>query len=243
MSVLRVEDISKTFAGLHALSDVSLELSDRTILGLIGPNGSGKTTLLNVITGVLSPDHGRVLVDDTDSTGWGPDRVAHLGIARTFQVARTFAGLSVQENIETAVTTAALPGLDVDQEVALLLERLGLMEWANSMASVLPYGIQRRLEIARALGIRPKFLLLDEPAAGLNDEESDKLLTVITDIRSDPDFGCAILIIDHDLRLIMRLCDSIHVLNEGKTIAEGTPKEIRSHPKVIESYLGSSEIS
>lgn len=241
MSILRVENITKTFGGLRALSEVSLQVPRQVILGLIGPNGSGKTTLLNVITGVLRPDQGRVFVGDVEVTGWEPDRIASLGVGRTFQTARTFAALSVQENIEAAVMTAPNRQRPVDEQVGHLLERLNLSQWAATRASVLPYGVQRRLEMARALGIRPQFLLLDEPAAGLNDEESDDLLSVIMGIRSDPEFGCGILVIDHDLRLIMRLCDSIHVLNEGRTIAEGTPKEIRHNPAVIESYLGQSE--
>lgn len=241
MGVLRAENVSKSFAGLRALADVSLEVPTQTILGLIGPNGSGKTTLLNVLTGFLSPDQGRVFLDDMEITGRETDVIARLGVARTFQTARTFKALSVVENIEAAVVTAGTPGREIDARVTHLLHRLGLISWSAFNASVLPYGVQRRMEIARALGTNPRFLLLDEPAAGLNDEESNELLGVIRGIREDADFGCGILIIDHDLHLIMRLCDRIHVLNEGSTIAEGTPAEVRHNPHVIESYLGKSE--
>ena len=238
MSVtLHVERVSKSFAGLQALQGVSLELSEHTILGLIGPNGSGKTTLLNIISGVLRPDHGQVLIGDVDVSGWRPDHIARLGVGRTFQTARLFGSLSVVENVELGVMMTS--GEDVDVQVMQLLKRLGLAPWASSEASTLPYGVQRRLEIARALGTRPRFLLLDEPAAGLNEEESEELLHVIRNLRDDPEFGCGVLIVDHDLRLIMRLCDRIHVLNEGKSIAEGAPEEVRHDQGVIEAYLGS----
>ncbi|MCB0213457.1 MAG: ABC transporter ATP-binding protein [Anaerolineae bacterium] len=236
LSGVRVINISKSFSGLQALSKVSLTVPTGIIWGLIGPNGSGKTTLLNVISGVLPPDNGEVWLNNTNITALASDRIARLGIARTFQTIRLFKRLTVSENVEAGVMAVERGG--IDQRVAGLLERFGLTEWASTPAGALPYGIQRRLEIARALGTRPKILLLDEPAAGLNESESEALLNVIQGVRSDSEYGCGMLVIDHDLRLIMRLCDQIHVLNEGRTIAAGTPQEVRNHPAVIEAYLG-----
>lgn len=241
MSVLVTEEISKNFSGLQALSKVSLELPRGKILGLIGPNGSGKTTLLNIITGVLHPDHGRISIDNVNITGWETDKIARLGIVRTFQVARTFSDLSVRENVEVAVMKRPGETQQIDMQVEHFLERLDLSEWSTTRASSLPYGVQRRLEIARALGARPRFLLLDEPAAGLNEEEVDELLSMIRGIRDDAEFECGILLIDHDLRMIMRCCDTIQVLNEGRTIAKGTPEEVRHEPAVIESYIGKED--
>lgn len=233
---LRVVNVSKSFSGVQALVEVSLSVPSGTIWGLIGPNGSGKTTLLNVISGILPPDEGEVWLGQANLTGLRYDRIARLGVARTFQTIRLFKSLTVIENVEASVTAAAAQG--VDERVAALLDRFELGPWAAVQAGALPYGIQRRLEIARALGTRPKILLLDEPAAGLNESESEALLAMIRAVRSDTDYGCSILIIDHDLRLIMRLCDQIHVLNEGRTIAAGPPQEVRHHPTVIEAYLG-----
>lgn len=233
---LRVVKVSKSFSGLQALLDVSLTVPSGTIWGLIGPNGSGKTTLLNVISGILPPDGGQVWLGRTNLTGLRYDRIAKLGVARTFQTVRLFKSLTVVENVEASVTVVEAQGIDA--RVTALLDRFGLGPWASFQAGALPYGIQRRLEMARALGTRPKILLLDEPAAGLNENESEQLLAMIRAVRSDAEYGCSMLIIDHDLRLIMRLCDQIHVLNEGRTIAEGSPQEVRNHPTVIEAFLG-----
>ncbi len=236
---LTVEAVSKRFAGLQALDSVSLSFRQGDVLGLIGPNGSGKTTLLNVVSGILPADTGRVVVGDTDVTNWRADRVAHAGIGRTFQNIRLFGSLSVADNIGLAVSRSGAS--DVDAEVRTLAARLGIERWLGASAAALPYGIQRRVEIARALGTRPRFLLLDEPAAGLNDDESDELLGVISELVADPAYGSGVLIIDHDLRLIMRLCNRIHVLSEGKTIAEGPPDAVRRDPAVIEAYLGTED--
>lgn len=239
MNGLRVIKVSKSFSGLQVLMKVTLTVPVGTIWGLIGPNGSGKTTLLNIISGVLPADSGEVWLGDTHITGLRSDRIARLGVARTFQTIRLFKGLTVAENVEAGVMAVESQG--VDERVAALLARFDLTQWRSTPAGSLPYGIQRRLEIARALGTRPKILLLDEPAAGLNESESEALLAMIQGVRSDAEYGCGILIIDHDLRLIMRLCDQIHVLNEGQTIAEGTPQQVRQHPTVIEAYLGRQE--
>jgi branched-chain amino acid transport system ATP-binding protein len=233
---LVVERVSKRFGGVQALDGVSLGLGKGEALGLIGPNGSGKTTLLNVISGMLRGDSGRVTLDGSDVTNWNTDRIAKAGISRTFQTVRLFGSLSVDDNIRVAVARGGRG--NVDAEAAALAERLQLAEWRLTQTATLPYGVQRRVEIARALGIRPVFLLLDEPAAGLNEDESDELLAIISGLLTDPDYGCGVLIIDHDLRLIMRLCDRIHVLNQGETIAEGSPDQVRRHPAVLEAYLG-----
>jgi ABC-type branched-subunit amino acid transport system ATPase component len=235
-NTLRAIGISKRFGGVQALSDVTLAVSEGTILGLIGPNGSGKTTLVNIITGVLRADAGQVFVGDIDATGWRPDDICRLGVGRTFQMARLFGSLTVRENVEVGVM--ARPEANVDDRVTHLLDRFNLTQWTRTRVSDLPFGVERRLGIALALSVQPRFLLLDEPAAGLNDEESDQLLGMIRGIQKDPEFRCGILIIDHDLRLIFRLCDSVHVLTEGKTLAEATPEEIRHNQAVIESYLG-----
>ena len=236
-NILRASNISKNFGGVQALSGVSLEIKEGSIIGLIGSNGSGKTTLVHIITGVYQPDKGDVYIGETEITGWRTDQIASLGIGRTFQIARLFNGLSVIENVEFGVMSAP-NGEDIDSTVNQLLKRLNIDKYASEKASALPYGVMRRLEIARALGIRPKILLLDEPAAGLNEEEAHELLDIIKGISKDPKTGCGILIIDHNPRLILNLCDRIHVLDEGETIAEGTPEEIRHNSKVIEAYLG-----
>ena len=224
----------KSFRGLRALDGVSLRVREGEIVGLIGPNGSGKTTLLNVASGVMRPTAGRVVVGGVDATGRRPHQLAWLGVGRTFQQIRLFAEMTVAENVEVG---AVARGQNMDG-VAPLLERLGLTSDADRFAVTLPYGQQRRVEIARALAGRPRFVLLDEPAAGMNEAESDALLQTIRAIRDDED--CAVLIVDHDLRLIMRLCERIHVLAEGRTICEGTAEEVRRDPGVIQAYLGTA---
>lgn len=237
-SILTVDKISKKFEGLQALSEISLQLTEGHILGLIGPNGSGKSTLINIISGVLKPSAGRVTIDTVDVTGRQPHAIARRGLARTFQTARLFASLSVRENIQLSLMAASEENIDSKTEE--LMQRFGLNRWAAAEASTLAYGIQRRLEIARAVGVKPKFLLLDEPAAGLNEDESELLLQTISQLPAESNLGCGILIVEHNLGMIMRLCDRVHVLNEGQTIAEGPPGEVRKDTAVIEAYLGRS---
>ena len=232
-AVLRVVDATMDFAGLRALAGVTLELREGEILGLIGPNGSGKTTLLNVVSGIHRPTGGRVELGGRDVTGWPAHRVARLGLARTFQNIRLFAGLTVRENVQ-----AAAPRGVGDAEVDEVLLDLGLADREGAPAAALPYGLQRRLEIARAVIRRPAVLLLDEPAAGMNEAESEELLATIARVREE--LGCAVVVIDHDLRLILRLCDRVQVLNEGRTIAEGAPGDVARAPAVIEAYLGTA---
>lgn len=235
-SQLIVQGVSKYFFGLHALENVSFILNKGEILGLIGPNGSGKTTLINVITGLLPLTSGKVFVDGVDVTNKPPHQVAKAGLARTFQTIRLFRELSVMENVEVAAVSMGFPRALARKKALVAIEELGLTPWLNRLAGELPYGHERRLEVARALALEPKFLLLDEPAAGLNEDESDELLNILTPIPQNRNLG--MLIVEHDMRLIMRLCHRLHVLNYGKTIGEGTPDEVRKIPAVIEAYLG-----
>jgi len=235
-ATLAVEGLTKDFVGLRALDSVSLTLERGEILGLIGPNGSGKTTLINVVTGFLKPTQGRIAVGDVDITGWPPHKIAKLGMARTFQTLKLFLGLTVLENVEVAAVSAGLPRRQARQQAYELLESLGATRLADLPAGALPYGQERRVEIARALAMNPSFLLLDEPAAGLNEAESDDLLQTLAPIPQQT--NCGMMIVDHDMRLIMRLCDRLHVLNYGKTIGEGSPDEVHRNPTVIEAYLG-----
>jgi len=235
-SQLVVQGVSKYFFGLHALENVSFTLNKGEILGLIGPNGSGKTTLINVITGLLPLTSGKVFVDGMDVTNKPPYQVAKAGLARTFQTIRLFRELSVMENVEVAAVSMGFPRSLARRKALAAIEELGLTPWLNRLAGELPYGHERRLEVARALALEPKFLLLDEPAAGLNEDESDELLAILNPIPQNRNLG--MLIVEHDMRLIMRLCHRLHVLNYGKTIGEGTPDEVRKIPAVIEAYLG-----
>jgi branched-chain amino acid transport system permease protein len=236
-SALKARGVTKDFAGLRALDNVGLSLKPGEIVGLIGPNGSGKTTLLNIISGLYAPTEGRVEIDGTDATRWPAHVVARAGVGRTFQNIRLFGQLSVIQNVEIG----ARLGPDRQSGTASsfarsLLADFGLAEFADRPAATLDYGAQRRLEIARALALRPRYLLLDEPGAGMNPTESNTLLRELAELRRRT--GIGLLVIDHDMSLIMRLCDRIVVLNRGQVIAEGDPQEIQRHPAVIEAYIG-----
>jgi branched-chain amino acid transport system ATP-binding protein len=235
---LEAAAISVEFAGLRALDGVSLRLEPGEILGLIGPNGSGKTTLINVITGQIAPSEGRVLCNGDDITGLPPRRIAARGIARSFQIVRLFRNLTVRENVEAGAIARGL-GRPAARSIAQrLLAEFGLLARADVFAGNLSYGDERRVEIARALAAAPTFLLLDEPAAGMNEVETERLLALLAALPQAQKLG--LLIIDHDIPLIMQLCHRLHVLASGRTIAEGDVSSVRRSPEVIAAYLGSA---
>ena len=233
---LSIQGLSKFFFGLRALDGVSLSLARGEILGLIGPNGSGKTTLINVVTGLLPATGGQVFVAGVQITNRKPYQIARAGLARTFQTIRLFRELTVMENVEVAAVSMGLSRREARLRAVGLLDEIGISPWAEMRAGVLPYGLERRVEVARALATQPTFLFLDEPAAGLNEDESEELLQVLAAIPSRKNLG--MLIVDHDMRLIMRLCHRLHVLNFGRTIGEGTPEDVRKIPAVRQAYLG-----
>lgn len=234
---LRTINVSVEFSGLRALVDVSLALAPGEILGLIGPNGSGKTTLVNAITGQVPLAAGQVMRGPMELTGLAPREVAMRGIARSFQIVRLFNNMTVLENVMTAALIhGASRRASRDKALALLTE-FGLAGRADDLAVSLSYGDKRRVEIARALAADPAFLLLDEPAAGMNEAETAALLAILAELPRDR--GLGLLIIDHDMGLIMQLCDRLHVLASGRTIAEGDTESVCANPAVIEAYLGS----
>jgi branched-chain amino acid transport system ATP-binding protein len=238
---LRASSVSRSFEGVQALQDVSLELHRHEVVGLIGPNGAGKSTLVNVLTGFDFPDEGAVELEGREITGWSSHRRARAGVARTFQHSRSFRGLSVRENVEVAALGAGAAPREARRRADGLLELLGLLGRVEARADSLAHGDERRLGVARVLATAPTFVLLDEPAAGLPEAEVPEFTEVVRLLSGDQ--GAGVLLIDHNMALVMGVCDRIHVLDQGRTLAEGTPAEIRSNLDVTSAYLGESAVA
>jgi branched-chain amino acid transport system ATP-binding protein len=238
--LLRASAVSRSFAGVHAVREVTIELRRGEVVGLIGPNGAGKSTLVNVLSGFDRPTSGTVELEGRDVTRWSPGRRGRHGLARTFQHSHSFRALSVRENIEVAALAVGASASSARRRAANLLSALHLGAHADRSAQTLAHGDERRLGVARAIAMDPRFVLLDEPAAGLPEAEVPDFTTVLREVRDV--HGAGVLLIDHNMALIMEVCDRIHVLDQGRTLAEGTPDEIRANLDVAAAYLGESAV-
>jgi branched-chain amino acid transport system ATP-binding protein len=253
MTLLSLQGVDKVFGGLWALKQVSFAVPERSIFGLIGPNGAGKTTLFNVITGVYQPDGGQILFQGRSIGGEPPAKVAERGVARTFQNIRLFRAMTVEENVMVAghhlhrasllsamfrTRAHAADEARLRSRARELLDVMGLSKHAEEVAGSLPYGSQRRLEIARALMLEPRLLLLDEPAAGMNSQEASELERQIRFLRDE--MGLTIVLVEHNMAVVMSVCEAVHVVDHGETIAHGSPEEVRRDPAVLAAYLGKS---
>ncbi len=237
---LRATAVSRSFAGIHALRGVSFELHRHEVVGLIGPNGAGKTTLVNVLTGFDFPSSGTVELAGQDVTTWAPHRRGRAGLARTFQHSRSFAGLSVRENVEVAALGCGAGPREARRRADSLLDLVGLAAREHQPAGSLAHGDERKLGVARALATEPRFVLMDEPAAGLPEAEVPDFAAVVRSVRDDHEAG--VLLIDHNMALVMEVCDRIQVLDQGRSLAEGTPAEIRGNLDVTAAYLGEAPV-
>jgi branched-chain amino acid transport system ATP-binding protein len=256
MALLQVTDMTHWFGGLRAVHDYSLEIEPRQIRGLIGPNGAGKTTIFNLITGRYKPTEGNVLLDGTQITGLKPHEIASMGIGRTFQNLRLWRHMTVLEHVKMSQYSQIEYGLvgaffgtpkrqkqesEFEEKALRLLDLVGVRHLADQVVTNLPYGAQRRVEMARALATNPKILFLDEPTAGMNPEELVQMMAIIRQIHAE--LGLAIFLIEHRMKFVMELCEIIQTLVFGEVIAEGTPDEIQNNPEVIDAYLGKEAVT
>ena len=234
--VLSTKSLSVRFGGLSAISEVDIALNAGEILGLIGPNGAGKTTFVNCLSGFQLPSGGQVLLDGVDTTGWDAARFRTAGVSRTFQAVRLFKDMSVLENVEVTAAALGLGRRAARSAACDVLAWLNIEHTANQLARKLPYTDERRVGIARALVMRPSFILLDEPAAGMSEHECEELMRTIAELPQR--FGCGVLLIEHNMHLVMNVCQRIHVLDGGKTLATGLPQQVANDPSVLSAYLG-----